>query len=166
MKITRRTKMREILPLLNDERIAMLSDKVAACPLAKPLLSMTCGEFIEALDERYAMSFFGSNERVCVAFGRYKQYIAEMQQVTAYLQRYEVEQEADEKAAANGVDFPSMQERILLDCVRHYNLHSTAEAERLPIADWLLCVKSEGAAAQYQRKLSKIRQNKAKHGNK
>lgn len=160
MKITVKTKVREVLPLLNEERIKAIADAVQPMALAKPLLSMTCGEFCQALTENYAMSFFGKDELAVVAFGRYKQYIAELESVTAYIKCFEVEQDGDEKAAAQGVDFPTMPERILLDCVRAYHLHSTEEAERLPVTDWLLVVKSEGAAAKYQRNLSKIRNRK------
>lgn len=164
MKVTKKTRVGELLPLLNEERMRQLSQEVPAQPLERPLLKMTCGEFIAALDEGYAMSFFGRRERALVAFGRYRQFLTEMEGVTAYIRRYEVEQSGEEKAAAQGVSFPTLQERILLDCVRFYHLHSTMEAERLPIADWLLTVKSEGSAAQYQRKLSKIQQNKTKNG--
>lgn len=168
MKITRKTKMADITAILNEDRVRQLSQQVPAKPLEKPLLKMSCGEFIAAMDEEFAMSFFKREKYAFDAFGKYRQYLDEMQGVTAYLKRYEVEQEADEKAAAQGVDFPSLGERILLDCVRHYNLHSTAEAERMPIVDWLLVVKSDGAAAQYQRRLSKIQQrkNNNSHGRK
>lgn len=160
MKITSDTKVAEVLPLLNEERFSLIVDAVEPYLLPKPLTAMTCAEFIEALDEKYAMRFLERSERVVVAFGRYKEFLKQMQDITTYLKQYEVEQDADEKAAAQGVKFPSMQERILLDCIRFYHLHSPDEAERLPVAAWLLCVKSEGTAAQYQRKLSKIRQNK------
>lgn len=166
MKVNRHTKMRDLLPFLNEERVKRLAAEVPAVPLDKPLLRMTCGEFIEALDESYALSYFQRERYAFTAFGKYRQYLEEMQGVTAYLKRYEVEQDADEKAAAQGMDFPSMQERILLDCVRAYHLHATEEAERLPITDWLLVVKSEGAAAQYQRRLAKIQQIKQRNGHK
>lgn len=150
--------------MLNEERIRQLSEQIPAKPLDTPLLKMTCGEFIGALDERYAMSFFAPEALAFEAFGKYRQFLDEMQGVTAYLKRYELESTAEEQAASQGVVFPSMQERILLDCVRAYHLHSTEEAERLPIADWLLVVKSEGSSAQYQRRLSKINQKRQQHG--
>lgn len=166
MKVSAHTKMRELMPLLDEERIKQIAEEVPAVPLDKPLLRMTCGEFIGALDEKFALAYFEREEYVFTAFGKYKQYLAEMQGITAYIKRYEVEQDADEKAAAQGVEFPTMQERILLDCVRAYRLRSTEEAEQLPVTDWLLIVKSEGAAAQYQRRLSKIQQNKQRNGRK
>lgn len=166
MKVMATTKMRELLPLLNEERIRQLAAEIPPRPLDKPLLHMTCGEFVEALDEQYAMSYFQREELAFDAFGKYRQFLDEMQAITAYLKRYEVTTDADEKAAAQGVEFPTMQERILLDCVRFYSLHSTVEAEKLPLGDWLLVVKSEGAAAQYQRRLAKIQQNKQHHGRK
>ncbi len=165
MKVTRHTRMRNLLPLLNEERVKQLLAAIPAKPLDKPLMRMTCGEFIGALDEDYAMHFF-KERRAFDAFGKYRQFLDEMEGITAYLKRYEVETNADEKAAARGVDFPTMQERILLDCVRAYSLHSTAEAEALPVADWLIVVKNEGSAALYQRRLNKINEAKMKHGRK
>lgn len=159
MKITAKTRTKDILPLLTEERIKKFAADVPPVPLEKPLLSMTCGEFIEAMDEKFALRLL-AEKRALTAFGRYRQYLKELEGITAYLGRYEVPQSADEKAAASGVRFPSMQERILLDCVRFYHLHSTAEAEALPIADWLLVVKSEGSAAQYQHRLNEQQKQK------
>lgn len=159
MKIDRRTRMRSIMPLLTEERVQQLAEQVPCVPLDKPLLRMTCGEFIEALEADYPMRYL-RERRVFTAFGHFRQYMEEMRSVTNYIKRCEVEQDADEKAAANGVNFPSLGERILVDCVRHFSLHSTAEAERIPLADWLLMLKSDSAAAQYQRNLSKIQSKK------
>lgn len=144
------------MPLLNEERIKELLQKIPARPLDEPLLKLSCGEFIKRLDDKFAMAFFVPDAEVFEAFGKYRQFMQELRDVTDYIKRYEVEQSADEKAAAGGVDFPTLPERILLDCVRFYNLHSTEDAERLPICDWLLVLKSEGSAAQFQRNLSKI----------
>ena len=155
--------MRDIEPLLNEERVKELAASVSPIPLRRPLLEMTCGEFIEALDEGYALSFL-RKKRVLRAFGLYREYLSQLEQITAYMRRYEVEQTADEKAAARGVDFPTLSERILIECVKHYHLHSTAEAERLPITDWLLMAKSEGSAAVYQHKLTQIQNKKNKNG--
>lgn len=165
MKITRRTRTKDIAPLMNEERMRQLAEDVPAVPLDTPLLSMTCGEFIEALDEAFVTSFF-REKRALRAFGKYREYLSELEEITRYLKRYEVEQSSEEKAASVGVRFPSLAERILLDTVRFYGLHSTAEAERMPVTDWLLVVKSEGAAAQYQHNLSKLQKPKpsnAKH---
>lgn len=151
--------------MLNEERIKQLSEQVPAVVLDKPLLKMSVGEFVQALDEKYALSIINGEEYAFMAFGKYKQYMQELQAITNYIKKYEVETEGDEKAAMQGVEFPSLQERILLDCVRFYHLHSTEESETLPITDWLIVVKSEGAAAQYQRNLSKIQQRRQQtHG--
>lgn len=161
MRVTADTKTKDILPLLNEERAKQIAETVEPYPLEKPLLKMTVGEFIMALDESFFLQLMKA-KRAVVAFGRYRQYMAELESVTNYIQRYAVQQDADERTAAQGLDFPTLQERILIECVHHYHLHSTAEAERLPIADWLLMVKSEGANAQYQRALSKIQSKKSK----
>ena len=156
--------MRDISPLLNEERMKELAESVPPVPLKKPLLEMTCGEFIGALDEGFMLSIL-REKRALIAFGRYREYLSQLEQITAYIKRYEVEQTADEKAASRGVQFPSLGERILIECVKHYHLHSTAEAERLPITDWLLMVKNEGSAAVYQHKLTQIQNRKSKANN-
>lgn len=163
MRITKKTRTKDIEPLLNDERIRELTESVPPVPLKRPLLKMTCGEFIEALDEAYVLCFF-REKRALTAFGRCREYLSQLEQITAYIRRFEIEQTADEKAAAKGVSFPTLGERILVECVKHYHLHSTAEAERLPLTDWLLVVKAEGSAAKYQHRLSQIQSRKAKNG--
>lgn len=155
--------MRDIEPLLTDDRVKELAASVPPVPLRRPLLSMTCGEFIEALDEAYMLRFL-RKKRVLTAFGQYREYLSQLEQITAYIRRYEIEQTSDEKAAATGVAFPTLSEHILIECVKHYHLHSTAEAERLPLADWLLMVKSEGSAAKYQHRLTQIQSKKNKSG--
>ena len=152
MKITKKTRTKDIEPLLNDERIRELTESVPAVPLKRPLLKMTCGEFIEALDEAYILRFL-REKRALTAFGRCREYLSQLEQITAYIRRFEIEQTADEKAAAKGVSFPSLGERILVECVK-----------RLPLTDWLLIVKSEGSAAKYQHRLSQIQSRKTKNG--
>ncbi len=148
-----------MLPLLNEERLKELVERVPPVPLKKSLLDMTCGEFIEAMDEGYVLRLLKAR-RIVKALGRYRQYLSELEIITNYMKRYEVAQTSEEKAAAQGVAFPSIGERILVESVRHYHLHSTAEAEKLPLADWLLCFKDEGSKAQYQHRLSEIQSKK------
>lgn len=66
------------------------------------------------------------------------------------IQRWQPKPSADQKAAAEGVEFPSLAETILLETVEAYHLHSTEEAERLPVGDWLIYHKQQSASAMYQ----------------
>lgn len=163
MKITKRTRMRDIAPLLTDERTQELARSCPAVPLRKPLLQMSVGEFVMALEEGFALSLL-TERRALVAFGRFRSYLEELELITRYIKSYEVKPTADERKASEGVRFPSLGERILLDCVRVYGLHSTEEAERMPISDWLLVVKNEGSAAQYQRRMDEIYRSRQKGG--
>lgn len=163
MRITSRTRTRDILPLLTEARAKELAERVPCVPLAKPLLKMSVGEFIEATTETFALRFF-REKRALRAFGMYREYLSQLKQITAYIGRYDVERTPKEQAAAEGIAFPSLGERILVECVKHYGLHSTAEAERLPLADWLLMVKADGSAAQYQQRLAKMQAAENKRG--
>ena len=59
-----------------------------------------------------------------------------------------------------GVDFPNAVERMLLDCVKFFHLHSFDEAERLKVAEWLLVAKEEASAANYERNRAAIASKK------
>lgn len=163
MKLTKRTRMKDIAPLLTEERTEELARRCPAVPLRKSLLQMSVGEFVLALEEDFALGLL-RERRALVAFGRFRTYMEEMERITKYIKSYEVKPTADERKAAEGVKFPTLGERILIDCVRVYGLHSTAEAERMPITDWLLTVKSEGSAAQYQRRMDEVYRSKQKRG--
>lgn len=140
-----------------------MAEQCPSVPLPKPLIEMTCGEFIACLEEDYPMRFF-RERRALRAFGMYRQFLSEMKAISDFIQRQKVEQTQDEQAATQGVEFPTFAERILLDNIRHYHLHSTEEAERLPLADWLLTLKADSAESKYQRNLSRIQAKR--HGEK
>ena len=155
MKIDRHTRTKRVLPLLSEERLQIILDQVPAVPLKKAVLEMTVGEFIEATDENYVASLL-TERRALKAFGRVKQYRQEMKAVYDYLSRYETSTTSEERRAANGIDFPSAQETMLMECVEFYHLRSTDEAQRLPLSDYLLMKKYKGANALFQRRHQEI----------
>lgn len=165
MLITKRTRVKDITPLItNQERINELIDLFPEYPLKKDILEMTVGEFCDLCinEDEYLNDILKPRERAYKAFGRLKSYRNQMKNISDYLKRFEIKLSQEEKAASVGVDMPDMPERILLDCVKAYHLHSTKEAEDLPLTDWILVLKDQVATAKYQRNYSKIIEQKSK----
>lgn len=165
MLITKRTRVKDIVPLItNQERINELIDLFPEYPLEKDILQMTVGQFCELCinEDDYLNEILKPRERAYKAFGRLKSYRNQMKNLSDYLKRFEIHLTQEEKAAGQGVDFPDTPERILLDCVKAYHLHSTKEAEDLPLTDWILVLKDQVATARYSRNYSKILEQKSK----
>lgn len=164
MKITKKTKVKDIQFLIPGNRMEEFIKSFPPVPLDKPLLKMTVAEFCElVLDESaYINKILKPRERAYIAFGKLNQYSIEMKGIADYLKSMEIKLTQEEKMAGQGIDFPSTVERILLDCVQGYNLHSTQEAEKLPITDWLLLLKNQVATAKYSRNYQKILEQRSK----
>ena len=156
MRVTKRTKTTLVLPLLTtDEAFMKAVESVPRVELQTPVLKMTVGEFIEALDEGYVAKFL-TEKRAYKALGKTRAYKEDVKSVLDFLRKLEIEPSADEKRASNGVLFPSFGERMLVDCVRWFNLHSMSDAERLPLVDYMIMAKAEAASSKYQRNYNKI----------
>ena len=151
MKINKHTLTKRVLPLLNEERLGQILEGVPARPLKKSLFVMSVGEFIEATDEAFVVGLL-AKRRAFEAFGMLKTYRDEQKKIADYLKRYETKPSSDEESASAGIEFPTMQENMLMECVEFYHLRSTAEAERLPLSDYLLMKKYKGASALFQRR--------------
>ena len=167
MKITKRTRVGEVLPLLTEKRLEYLLENIPEYPLNKNILSMTIGEFSSIiLDEQaYIQTFMKPNERAYKAFGKLKAFKREMEDISKWIQKHEVKQTEEERRAAIGVDFPNFVTKILITCVQFFNLHSFKEAEAVPLADYLIILQDQSAAMLYQRNYSKILEQKQKtHG--
>lgn len=167
MQITKRTRLKELLPLLvNKERVESVLEQVEPYPLEKKILSMTIGEFTEIVsdEEEYIRKLMQPRERAYKALGRVKQYRTEMKQVMDYIKKFEIKQNADEKNAAKGVDFPDMCSRMLITVTEFFHLKSFNEAENVPLADWIMILRDQATAIQYQRNYQRIMdlKNKAK----
>lgn len=165
MKITKRTRVKDITPLIrNEETMKRLIESFPPYPLEKNILSMTIGEFCElTIDESgYINRMLDPKQKAYIAFGRLKEYSNQMKVLTKFLEGMSIQMTADEKMASQNVDMPSTAERILLDTVKAYHLHSTKEAEQLPITDWILVLKDSVATAKYSRNYQKILEQKSK----
>lgn len=165
MEVTKRTRMKELFPLLTTkERMDSVLEQVEEYPLDKDILSMTVGEFINlSLDEeKYIASLLRPNELAYKALGRLKNYYRQMKQLTQWIKKFDVKQTAEEKQAAISVDFPDMMSRMLLTVTQFFGLKSFKEAESVPLSDWLLILRDQSTAIQYQRNYSKLLDMKSK----
>lgn len=165
MIITNKTRVKDITPFITtQEKMLEAIDLFPEYPLQKDILQMTCGEFCELCinEEDYLSKIMKPRERAYKAFGRLKSYRNQMNNLSNYLKTFDISLTPEEQAAGKGVDFPTTPERILLDCVKTFHLHSTKEAENLPLTDWIIVLKDQVASAKYQRNYNKILEQKSK----
>lgn len=164
MRITKWTKTRDLLALLPDkEAFERVLEAVPPAPLKRPLLSLTVGEIAEIFDDPDTyMALILSERRALKAFGRLKQFNTEMDGISKFIKMYDTKKSQDEEQAARGIVFPTMSQRMLLDCVKFFRLHSMKEAEKVPFADWLTVFQDEASSAKFQRNYSKIIEQKHK----
>lgn len=163
MKITNKTLTRDIFPLLTKELLEELLEKVPAVPLDKPLLSLTVGEFGEIIEdeETYIVGLL-KHRKALKAFGLLKQYRQEIEGISKFLKLYDYQKTQEEKAAAVGIRFPNLSQRILIDCVKWFHLNSMEEAENIKVGEWLTIWQDEAASALYQRNYMRIMDAKNK----
>lgn len=165
MEISNRTTVGEASPFLKGEHFEHLLEICDPMPLPHPVIKMTVGEFIEALDEHYALDFIKDREELLVvAVGRVKQFRKEMEDVSKILKQNEIKPTTEEISAQRGVIFPSFKESILCDCLEWFNLHSLDEAENIPLSNYLILKRKKSAEALYERNLNKIYTGKNKQG--
>ena len=169
MQITKRTRLKELLPLLTDkERLDSVLDGIEEYPLKKDVISMNIGEFSEIVldEEAWVKKMFRPNERAYKALGRVKNYKRQMEQLMNWIKKFNIKQTADEKQAAIGVDFPDFISRMLITVTEFFKLSSFKEAEKVPLADYLLILQDQSSSIQYQRNYQKIIDLKNKSKNK
>lgn len=165
MQITKRTKLKHLLPLLADkERIDSVLEQIEEYPLKKDVISMTVGEFSEIVldEEKFIASLLLPNERAYKALGRLKNYKRQMKQLLDWIKKFQVKQTQDERAAAQGIQFPDMCSRILIVVTEFFHLKSFKEAEDVPLADYLLILQEQSTSIQYQRAYNKLLELKQK----
>ena len=166
MDITNRTTIGDAAPFITEEHLKTLidSDKIKAIDLEKPIIKMTVGEFLEALDPAYAIEkFFSDPDELLVnAVGRIKTFKKEIEDISNVLKVNEISLSVEEKAAQRGVVFPSYEESVLCECVEWFHLHSLDDAEKVPLSNYIVMHRKHSAEALFDRNLNKIYNEKAK----
>lgn len=168
MKITRRTRVKDLLPLLTEKRMKYLLDNIQEYPLERPILSMTIGEFAEIIfdQEAYIKKILRPHRKAYVAFGQLKSFKRQMEEVSKIFEKMQVKHTAIEKQAMIGVNFIPFIGNLLLLAVRTFHLHSIKEAESIPLSDIIIVMQDNFSSLQYQRNYSRIMEDQYKSKNK
>lgn len=161
MQVTLDTPTVAVLPLLTKEYMDILMEKIPPRAMQKPIWDMTCGEFIECLDEDYTKCFF-EEETIGAAIGHLKTFQTDMENLNKYLKLNEQKETSEEIAAKRNVVFPTFAESILITVAEFFHLKSFEEAENVPFSNYLLIFKNNSAKAKYEAQLNQIYMNKNK----
>ena len=155
MKITKRTRTKAVLSNLDEKRLEELC-KVVERDKDTSLYAMSVAEFAEVADGTFFENLFRKEKRLVKAIAKYKAVKEDMEQFGEYLSSLQPPKTKEEKVASEGIDFPSLPERMCIDLVKFFSLHSFDEAEKHTIAEWLVIHKDEATSALYQRRHSEI----------
>lgn len=167
MKITKLTKLKDILPFLEFKDVAeKIYNEVPEKPLEKSLFSLTVREFIEATDKEYYKTYLKPQKRfkrvtVFEAFGKLKSYFKELENIQRFLKQNEIKLTDDIKQAQRNVIFPSFAEDILLTLSKHFN-KPTSDIEDMPISEYFLLYKQTSANNKFQQNYNRIIEQKLK----
>ena len=161
MVIDEKTLTMTVLPYMSKEQFDELVEKCEEVPLDKPLLEMTCGEFIQSMEDDFLNEIF-KEPYLYDAVGKYKSYKAQMEQIDTYLKLNEFKLSSEEERAQIGINFPSFPERILMTVTEFFHLHSFKEAEKIPFTNYLVITNSKNADAKFERQYGKIMEQKNK----
>lgn len=164
MLITKKTKFKDVCPLLNENNFEKFLSLIPEHPLEKDIISMTIGEFSEIVlnENKYIQNLLKPNEKVLVCCGKLRSFRRQMKNITDYLQKMSIPQSLEEKMAGKDVEAPDFISRMLIDVTKFFNLHSFAEAEQIKVCDYLLILQDQVATAKYNRNYQKIIEQKSK----
>lgn len=163
MKISRHTKTKDILPLLDESNLKTLLEQIPSFPLEKSVMSMTIREFSDILtDEESFIKRILRHRKAFVALGKLKSYKEQIENIGKFMKMYDHKKSNDEEQAARGIVFPDFSIRMMADCVRFFNLHSFDEAENVKVSDWLTVFHIEASNTLLQHNYNKIIEEKQK----
>lgn len=176
MKITNKTKVKEILPLLSykEDRILRMVEQVPEYPVYRrklfhkkelfSILSMTVGEFIEFSKnhDKFILKLLRPNKKAYIALGQIKYVINQLKKVEKLFKNFEIKQSKLEVEAAKGINFPNTEVRMLLTLVQFFHLNSFADAEKLPVSAYFTIIWDQYSSALYQRNYQRISEQEQK----
>lgn len=168
MRITERTKYKDIAPFLwDDTRLDELKKQIPFLPLKKDMAYWTCGDFVRILnnDEDFIRKkIIGRTKYAVEYFGRLRTFENVLKNIKTYIEQNDTKATEEERQAANNVNFPTMQEQIFLKVQQRFNLNSFKDVENVPLTDYLLIVKDESSKHKFEFNLNRIydRQRKLK----
>lgn len=161
MIITKRTKTKDVLPFLTKERLELLINDVPEVPLKKPILSLTCGEFIECLDDDYVLGFL-KQKRALKAFGMVKSFKKQMSDIERYLKANHVKESPEMVQAGATCVFPTFGQSILMTVCEYLHLDRIEKAADVPLSEFLMIQRKQSAENKFSINHSKILEQKNK----
>lgn len=162
MLIDKRTKTKDLLPLLGDkERMERLLEQVEEYPLPKPLISLTCGQFIDATDPEYILGYL-KQRRALKALGMIKSYKRQLDEITKLMGMNKVKESEEMKRAKINVVFPTFAEDILLTVTEYLHLDRVEKAADVPFSEFLMIQRRTSAEAKVSDNYRKIMEQKSK----
>ena len=130
-------------------------EAVEEIPLDKPIEEWNIAEFIEALDPKFGERYLREKYAV-VAFGKLKAYRNELKRIIDYLGKMSITPTEEEKKAAIGVPFLSMQATIVNDAQEWFNRTSLDDAGNVLLGDYLVKKQAKYATALYERNYQQL----------
>lgn len=165
MIISKKTKTVELMPLLaNPDTFDTLIDAVDEVELPKRVISMTCGEFIEATEPDYVMGFL-KQKRALKALGMVKSYKRQMDEITKVLKLNRVRETEEMKRSKIGVVFPSFGEDILLTVTEYLGLDRVEKAADVPLSEFLMIHRRKSSESKVSDNYRKIMEQKSRANN-
>lgn len=158
MKITKRTKTRDVAPFLNKESIEELIEKVPEVDaFKKSIMDMTIEEFSDVImNEDALVEGFLKEKYLFNAIGKLKSYKRQMESITKLFKLYEIKQTPEEKQAAVGIVFPDIISKMMLTASKLTSLTPLEAAKKMLVQEYLMIYQDEASSLMYQRAYSDI----------
>ena len=157
MKITKRTKTKQIKPFLTKELVEELLELVPEVDLEKNIMDMTIEEFSDViLNEDEFINKILNEKYLLVAFGKLKSYKNQMANITKLFKLYEIKQSQEEKQAAIGIIFPDLISKMMLTAAKFTNSTPLEAAKKMLVQEYLMIYQDEASSLMYQRAYSDI----------
>lgn len=167
MKITKHTRTKDIIHLLNEERLKELLEQIPSFPLEKSVMAMTIREFSDILtDEENFIKKILRHRKAFVSLGMLRSYKEQIESISRFIKLYDHQRTNEEEQAGRGIVFPDFSVRMLSDCVRFFHLRSFEEAEKVKISEWLTLFQIEASQTLFQYNYNKILEEKQKRNRK
>ena len=180
MKITKHTKLDEVMYFMTADRWAKIIDKVSDRDVElqgwRSIKSYTLGEFIqlsqalEKKDLNYIISIFFVMPRkwyqrpkmptLWEVAVRLKWLFREFEEINNFFESLQIKQDADEKQAGQGINFLNPYISMLIFAQQKFFLHSLKDAENVELSEYMAMKKNEVDIIKHQRNLQKIYQQK------
>lgn len=167
MRLTKWTRTKDVLPLLDKEKLDYILENIPEVKLKKPILNMTLKEFGELIDDEdsYITNLL-SARRLFTALGRLKSYRRQMKELNSFFKLYDMPQSKEEKAAAQGIVFPDLVTKMVLSCVKFFGFKSIERALRVKLKTYLMIFQEEASGMLFQKRYHDIINAQMKLNNK